>query len=282
MIKKLLLPVLFSVLFSYINQSSKAQEINVLSYNIRYASFNNNIENWDQRKEGVLSILKGRDFIGLQEVLPVQMNDIAKGLDETYSFFFRTRDANPETGEGSPVLFNKKRWEVLDSGFFWLSDTPEFPGSNTWGAAFSRMVTFGLFRDFISGDSILVVNTHFDHVSQSAREKSIGLILARFKTEISKIPVILMGDLNVTPENPVYQKIISINSLSDSYKKIHQEESVAGATFHGWIDSEPQDRIDYIFYSDPLSIIESEVLHTKHNGIYPSDHFPLNTVLKFK
>jgi len=259
-----------------------AQKIDVLTYNIRYASFDQGPQNWDERKEGVISILKAHDFVGMQEVLPVQMEDIKQKIGDEYGILFRTREADSTKGEGSPVLYNKKRWELLSSGFHWLSDTPEIPGSNTWGAAFNRIVSFGIFKEHISGDSVLVVNTHFDHVSQSAREKSIGLILNQFNTEINEIPVVLMGDFNITPENPVYQRIIAMNTLTDSYKESHPGESISGATFHGWKDAVPSERIDYIFSSEGLRIISSEVLHTRHNDIYPSDHFPLNTVLKLK
>jgi endonuclease/exonuclease/phosphatase family metal-dependent hydrolase len=262
--------------------TGKAQEINVLSYNIRYASFNNNAENWTQRREGVISILNGRDFIGLQEVLPVQMDDISKGLENTYAYFFRTREADPGKGEGCPVMYDKTRWEVIRYGHFWLSGTPDIPGSNTWDAAFPRMVTFGFFRKLFTGDSILVINTHFDHISQPAREKSIELILEKFINEINIMPVVFMGDLNVTPDNPVYQKIRSVNTLTDSYLNKHPEESSDGATFHGWKNESPVDRIDYIFCSSKLYINSSQVLHIQVEGRYPSDHFPLNTILILK
>jgi endonuclease/exonuclease/phosphatase family metal-dependent hydrolase len=261
--------------------SLNAQVVDVLSFNIRYGSFNNNSENWDQRKEGVISVLKGYDFVGMQEVLPVQMDNIGGSMKNEYSWFFRTREADPAKGEGCPIMYNKTRWEVIDSGHFWLSETPEIPGSNTYGAAFPRMVSYGFFRTFISGDSILVINTHFDHISQTAREKSIDLIIKKFSDEILRMPVILMGDLNVEPDNPVYQKILSTSILADSFRSMNPSESVIGATFHGWKTDPPVDRIDYIFCSPSLKIKSSKVLHDKYNGMFPSDHFPLNSTFEF-
>jgi endonuclease/exonuclease/phosphatase family metal-dependent hydrolase len=274
--------VLFSGFIFGFFYAAVAQEINVLSYNIRFASFDNGPQNWNQRKEGVYEVLKGHDFIGLQEVLPVQMEDIRNNTGNDYSILFRTREADPSIGEGSPLLFNKNRWNVISSGFFWLSGTPEIPGSNTWGAAFNRLVTFGVFRHITSGDSLLVINTHFDHISQSAREKSVSLILEKFKSKIVEMPVVFLGDLNVTPDNPAYQKIISEASLTDSYQLIHPNDNVSGATFHGWSSDPPIERIDYIFVSRFLSVKSSEVLHDRYNGNYPSDHFPLNSILLFK
>lgn len=262
--------------------SIPAQEINILTYNIRYASFDNAPQSWDLRKEGVISLLKGRDFIGLQEVVPVQMSDIMKSTSDEYDVLFRTREANESVGEGSPVLYNKTRWKMISSGYFWLSDTPEIPGSNTWGAACNRMVSFGFFQEINSEDSILVINTHFDHISQSAREKSIDLILEKFKKTAGVMPVVFMGDLNVSPENQVYKNIISGLVFSDSYRAIHPTESQLDATFHGWKPEPPVNRIDYIFTSAFLTTLSSEILHDKYKENYPSDHFPLNTILIIK
>ncbi len=258
--------------------SAGAQDIDILTFNIRYASFNQDAENWDDRKEGVIALIRNHDFIGLQEVLPVQMEDINLELYDEYGVLFRTRDSDPLQGEGSPVMYNKKRWAVISSGFLWLSDTPDIPGSNTWGAAFNRMASFGYFRENLTGDSILVVNTHFDHISQSAREKSVELILGKFKEPANQMPFIFMGDLNVTPDNPVHSGIISGTGLSDSWFTLHGNEGISGASFHGWKPDEPVNRIDYIFYSPRLKAVKSEVLNDKFNGSYPSDHFPVNSI----
>jgi endonuclease/exonuclease/phosphatase family metal-dependent hydrolase len=272
---------LFFCLIFLIN-TAHAQEINVLTYNIRYASFNNNPENWNLRRDGVCSVLKGHDFIGLQEVLPVQMQYITQVINAEYGVLFRTRDADSTHGEGSPILYNKSRWMLLSNGFFWLSDTPEIPGSNTWGAAFPRMASFGFFRNINTGDSILVMNTHFDHISQAAREKSIGLILTKYNRQINSIPVVFMGDLNITPDNQVYINILSGSSLVDSYLMIHPDKSETGATFHGWTSETPGNRIDYIFVSPFFAVESSRVEYVKFNDKYPSDHFPVNTILRIK
>jgi len=269
----ILLVFLFSSVFS--------QKIDVLSYNIRFASLDDSPHNWNSRKDGVCRLLKAYDFIGLQEVLPVQMDDIKLKLGAEYNILFRSREADPEIGEGSPVLYNKNRWEVIRSGFFWLSDTPEIPGSNTWGAACNRMVSFGFFRNIISGDSILVMNTHFDHISQTARETSISLILKKFGKKIGEMPVILMGDFNANPENPVYRKILSESALKDSWAEMHKSELSSGPTFHGWLNEKPDQRIDFIFFSPGLKLEKSMVLHNKFKGEYPSDHFPVKSVFTF-
>jgi endonuclease/exonuclease/phosphatase family metal-dependent hydrolase len=273
--------LIFSVLL-FVFYHGIAQQINVLTYNIRYASFDSVPQNWDHRREGVIAILKGHDFIGLQEVMPVQMTYISENLKNEYGFLYRTREADSTKGEGCPVFYKKTRWEVLSSGHFWLSGTPDIPGSNTWEAAYNRLVTYGLFRELVSGDTVLVINTHFDHISQTARENSIKLIIEKFYQHFNVMPVVFLGDLNIKPDNPVYLKISKETLLSDSYKVCHNSKTARGATFHGWDARPPLDRIDYIFISPLLQVQSCKVLHNKFEGNYPSDHFPLNADLMIK
>lgn len=274
--------LLFFLVLVISSFSVSGQKIDVMTYNILYASFDSGPHSWDQRRQGIYTIVKGHDFVGMQEVLPVQITDIMENTEGQYAALFRTRDADPTSGEGSPILYNKSRWKVLNSGYYWLSDTPLVPGSNTWGAAFNRILTFAFFSDTSSGDSILVINTHFDHISQFAREKSIALILDKFGKYFSSMPVVFMGDLNSLPDNPVYTRIANETDLADSWLKAKTPEQTNGASFHGYTCGKPSERIDYIFTSPFLDIISSKVLYTQYNAEYPSDHFPVNTILSFK
>jgi endonuclease/exonuclease/phosphatase family metal-dependent hydrolase len=257
---------------------SVAQEIRVLTFNIRYASFDSPPQNWDGRKQGVFNILRGNDFIGMQEVVPVQMNEIAGYLGSEYSYIYRTRDADSTRGEGCPVIYDNTRWKALRNGYFWLSGTPDIPGSNTWNAAFPRMVTYGVFRNIVSGDSVVVVNTHFDHIAQEARERSVELILSFFSGDIASKPFIFMGDLNVNPSNQAYSRIMENGNLKDSFLSAGETDEFRGSTFHGWKPDVPTERIDYIFVNDRLKIRSCKVIHDKYMDNYPSDHFPVNGI----
>jgi endonuclease/exonuclease/phosphatase family metal-dependent hydrolase len=144
------------------------------------------------------------------------------------------------------------------------------------------VVTFGIFQEKTSSDSVLVINTHFDHVSQVARENSIDLILSRFDKYIKAMPLIFMGDLNVSPDNKVYRKIMDSGTLTDSYYTIHPGKSIEGATFHGWNNDFSAGRIDYIFLSGKLDVKSSEVIHFRYKGEFPSDHLPVHSVLSIK
>jgi endonuclease/exonuclease/phosphatase family metal-dependent hydrolase len=260
----------------------KITEINIMTFNIRYSSFNDNQENWNNRKEGVISILPQHDFIGLQEATPIQVKDIMEAVGDEYGLISRTREADPELGEASPILYKKERWQLIESETFWLSSSPDVPGSNTWGAAFSRVVSYGIFRSTSSSDSIMVVNTHYDHVCQEARIKGTSLIYKRLGNYIAEYPFVFMGDLNVKDDNEVYNYITSQMYLKDSYREIHPEYSINDNTFHGWKSDTAFNRIDYIFINDKLSVKEAVVNMTKVNNMYPSDHLPVEVVVLFK
>ena len=260
----------------------KTNDINIMTYNIRYASFNDNQENWNNRKDGVISLLHEHDFIGLQEATPVQIKDIKNALGNEYGLISRSREVDPEQGEASPVLYRKDLWELLDSGTFWLSATPDIPGSNTWGAAYNRVSSYGLFKSKEGRDSILVINTHLDHICQEARIKGTKLIHERLGIFIDKYPSVFMGDLNVEDNNEVYAYITSEMKLKDSYREVHPKFSIRDNTFHGWESDTANIRIDYIFINHRISAKEVRVDMTKVNHSYPSDHFPVEAELVIK
>lgn len=247
--------------------------LNIMTYNIRYASNQPEIHNWNNRREGILKSFSGIDIAGLQEVLPVQIEDLELNLPD-YELVWRSREKDPSEGESVPLIYRKDKYLLLDSGIFWLSDTPEIPGSNTWDAACNRIVTWARLAEKSGSPEFFVFNTHLDHVSQYAREKSINLILSRISDLASGSPVILMGDFNVEEDNVVYQMIRDYG-LKDTYRDIHPAADSMDLTFHGWRDETGLTRIDFIFVSGHFSTGKSEVIRRKTDGQYPSDHLPV-------
>ena len=261
-------------------QREKNLTLNMMTYNIRFAADKPDPESWDNRRNGIINSFTGTDIAGLQEVLPVQVNDLKTNLP-AYNIIHRSREIDPVEGEGVSLLYNKVKFRLLDSGTFWLSDTPEVPGSNTWNAACNRVVTWGRFRDNQTGIEFFVYNTHLDHVSQFARENSIKLILDTLRIMTSGSPVILMGDFNSEEDNPVY-KMIKDFGLKDAYREIKSVSDSMDLTFHGWQNEKGLSRIDYIFVSPDFQVRNARVIKSKVNGIYPSDHFPVVTEIVFK
>jgi len=273
-----LLGVIFFFLVTGLSCDNKTFDIRIMTYNIRYAAQNNNIHDWTERRDGVVTILSSADIAGLQEVLPEQKDYLLEQLTG-YGMVFRTRESDPFTGEGVPILYNKEVFAVIDSGTFWLSDTPEKPGSNTWGAACNRVTTWALFAHDKSTKKFYVFNTHLDHVSQEAREKSIDLIIHRIDDSTDNLPVILLGDFNVEEHNLVYQKIIEHGELKDAFTEDHSISAERDMTFHGWDPAQKARRIDYVFVSEHFNVKETKVIQSMFGGQYPSDHLPVSILL---
>ena len=264
---------LFCILLSCMSWS---QELSMMTYNIRYATVNDQENQWEKRK-GFLTEQIGfyePDVFGVQEGLHSQLEFIDQALPG-YNYIGVGRDDGKEKGEYCAIFFNKEKLELLDQGTFWLSSTPD-KVSKGWDAAFERICTYARFKDRASDMVFLVFNTHFDHIGELAREKSAELIVKK-ASEINKdnFPVVLMGDLNLN------EKSKAIKYLSAAYNdsKMVSEAKPFGphGTFTGFQFHDPvKDRIDYIFCSkENISVKKYAVLTDSKESRYPSDHFPV-------
>ena len=110
-------------------------------------------DNWFLRKDHVADlVLKySPDLVGMQEVLNVQVRHLEKRL-VGYKWFGPARDDGKARGERCPIFYRADKFELLEQGTFWLSETSEVPGSTSWGAACRRIVTWGRFKDLARGD----------------------------------------------------------------------------------------------------------------------------------
>lgn len=254
-----------------------SQEMNVISFNIRVNVPSDGENAWPNRIEMVDGLLRFHDpdIFGLQEALYAQITDIQSGLDG-YEWFGVGRDDGKRGGEFSPIFYKTEKFILLEHGTFWLSETPEKP-SKGWDAALNRVVTWGKFQSKVTGKHFLVFNTHFDHRGVEARKNSAILIRKKIEemTTGKKLPVIVTGDFNLTPdEEPI---IILKQYLSDSREISKEPPYGPVGTFNGFnYDVDPGSRrIDYIFVKGNISVIEYAVLTDSKNQRFPSDHFPV-------
>ena len=255
--------------------SGNAQDISVMTYNIRLDIASDAENAWPNRKDFLLSQVQfyAPDFLGTQEGRPNQIADIQERLTD-YAFIGHGRDGG-NNGEYSAIFYNKIKFKLEKDATFWLSETPEML-SKGWDAAYPRICTYGLFKSLKTKKRIWVVNTHLDHVGQQARIQGMKLIrdkIAQINTH--NYPVILTGDFNVEPDN------ILITDLS---KEMLNTEAVAKmtfgpkGTFNGFKFFEPVTiKIDYIFISKSsgFKVEKYAVLSASDNLRYPSDHFPV-------
>ena len=242
-----------------------------MTYNIRLDTEADGINMWDNRKEGIVSLIKEEsvDILGIQEGLPSQIEYLSKQL-EGYSMIGEGRDGG-NNGEYSAIYYNNKM-NLIETETFWLSETPKIP-SIGWDAAIKRITTVGLFKMIDSNMELLVYNTHFDHIGKIAREKSVGVILNHIKeNDYQNKALVVMGDFNANPDDlPI--ELLS-EELDDSFKILPVENPIG--TFNGFdLDSKLLNRIDYIFTKN-IKITNYKHLDKKlSSGFWPSDHLPI-------
>ena len=277
------------------NERSQAKpDLVVMSFNIRYGTANDGENNWDKRKDLACDVIRRQspDVIGLQEALRAQIDDIRAALPE-YGEIGVGREDGKTKGEYSAILYRKDRFEVNESGTFWLSDTPEVPGSITWGNACTRVCTWARFLPK-SGKPFYLFNTHLDHLSQPAREKGMALIMSRLCSRKHPDPVIVTGDFNSGENNRVVRYLkgelemeVASNGLSknplplvDTFRLLHKDASEV-RTAHDFKGSRTGNKIDYIFVQPGVEVLKAEILHDNKDNRYPSDHFPITAAIRW-
>ncbi len=258
------------------------QTLSTLTYNIRYDNPNDSLNGWHQRKANLISQLAfcDLDVFGTQEGLLHQLKDIKTSLKE-YAFIGKGREDGKEAGEFSAIFYHTKKLRLLTDKTFWLSETPDQP-SKGWDAAIKRVCTYALFETKKERQRFYVFNTHFDHVGEQARRQSTRLIIQKIK-EINhdKLPVLLMGDFNLEPEDPSIEFLSK--QMDDAHNLAGEQAHGPSGTFNGFNFSEAVTRrIDYIFLSrGEFKVLKYAILNDTEKGRYPSDHLPVHTKLKF-
>lgn len=258
-----------------------AQDLKVMTFNIRLHLDSDKENSWTHRKPEVLQLLDyyAPEVFGVQEALPLQMKDLESGLSD-YNYVGVGRDDGKDKGEYSAIFFNKEKLKLLKSGTFWLSKTSAVP-SKGWDAALNRICTYALFKNK-KGKKFWVFNTHFDHIGIEARKNSANLILKKIK-EFNKndFPVVLAGDFNLTEDSePI--KMLS-DQLKDTFYHSLKKPYGPKGTFTAFdINKVSENRIDYIFVKDFKVNSYRTINDKRQNLLYPSDHFPILVELKFQ
>lgn len=256
-------------------QPAAAQPLRVMTFNIRYNNPDDGRHAWPHRKERVANLIRFHqaDLLGVQEALRGQLDDLAEQLPE-YAWFGVGRDDGKDEGEFSAIFYRPERFELLEHDTFWLSETPEVPGSKSWDAAITRVATWGRFRDKETGETFYHFNTHFDHRGEQAREESAKLLVRKIQEIAGDAPVILMGDFNFVDTTPGYAVLTDL--LKDTYHDALYGHYGPERTFSGFeVTNTEGRRIDYIFVSEGIETIHQGTLSDQWNGDYPSDHLPV-------
>lgn len=289
--KLLLLTGLLICLSSQIPAQSLPFE--VMTFNIRYPNPGDGPSYWENRKERVAQTIlyHEADIIGVQEAFRSQLDFLNEALNGEFEWFGVCRtdgSINPDPeNEFSAIIYNKNKFERLDGGTFWLSETPEVIGSVGWDAALPRIVTWAKFKNLADQREFFFFNTHFDHMGKTARTNSAALLRKKISALASGYPVVCTGDFNSNPDTEAYQ-VMTDSKLPLLLKDaIHLSKvphfGPQGSMTKGFtLPVLPNSRIDYVFVSEEFEVEKHAILAESVEGRTASDHLAVLSRIRLK
>ncbi len=281
--------------FLFLGCRNNNGELNVMTFNVRYDNPGDGSNRWENRLPVIKSYFAEEtpDVIGMQEVLHNQVIDLLNILSG-YGYVGAGRNDGKQGGEYTPVFYRKEKLKLLENSQFWLSETPEIPGSVGWDAAITRIVTWAKFEHIPSGKEFYFFNTHFDHRGIQAREMSPKLMAEKINEIAGNEPVIVTGDFNIRKNHPalgsgLYDNLTETfktnNSLTSTLFLSETPVTTGGATSTGfrenWTVGETGDAIDHIFVNGHFKVKSYRVDRFMKDNIFISDHWPVVSVMSF-
>ncbi|MFC7019514.1 MULTISPECIES: endonuclease/exonuclease/phosphatase family protein [Haloarcula] len=254
--------------------------LRVMTFNVRYDAASDGRDAWSHRRRLVASTVRfhGPDVVGVQEAMAHQMRELEELLPG-YDWVGDPRDSVAAGGEHTAVGFRADRFECVSTETFWLSETPEMPGSVGWDARYPRVATDARLQDRHSGQHLFVLNTHLDHEGERARREGVELVLDRFDAAVGADPGLVMGDFNCVVGEPAHAYAVD-HELPDG-RRLFDTRGLAthrhGPTttrsdFH---DLLPDMGIDHVFVTGEFDVGTHAVCTDRDDDHYASDHFPV-------
>jgi endonuclease/exonuclease/phosphatase family metal-dependent hydrolase len=259
--------------------AQKKQEIKVASYNLRCLC-DQGENSWENRKDNVKALILYHDFdiFGTQEGQVSQLKDLCE--IPGYAYSGHGREDGKDAGEHAAIVYKKDRFQILNTGDFWLRENPDEPGKGWDVTCCNRICSWVKFKDKHTMKEFYFFNVHFDHQGVVARKESGKLMVKKIKEIAKDVPVICTGDFNSTPDT---EQIATMQTLlSDSYKVTHMAPYGPEGTFNDFkFDASLSKRIDYIFVSRQIVVSKYAVLtDATQDHRYPSDHLPVVADIK--
>jgi len=266
--------------------SKNPEIITVLSFNIRYDNPSDGENSWSNRKNMVADLVHSMhpDIMGMQEVTYGQYSDLSSMLPE-YSRSGVGRDDGKRKGEYAAILFKKTRFNLLEESTFWLSQTPADTGSISWGAHLPRIASWVKLEVKRTKKVLYVFNTHYSHISDSARTQSSVLLSSKIREIANGDPVILTGDFNLTNQSDGYAVLTGETSefpgLSDAQFISNTPHFGGNSTFNGFGKVVDGNKIDFVFVNQHFEVHQHGIYPIHDKDLYISDHYPVFAELEF-
>jgi endonuclease/exonuclease/phosphatase family metal-dependent hydrolase len=264
--------------------------VKVMTFNLRHGDAPDGEDAWELRKPLAFDVFNRHeaDFVGTQEGVDSQLVDIDRAV-VGYARIGVARTDGAKKGEYSAIYYRTARFTVESSGTFWLSDTPEVPGSTSWGNTIPRICTWGHFIDKATGYGLYLFNVHLDHVSQPSREKGVALMMKRAAARLkAEHPLIVTGDFNAGEENLAIRFMkgeATVDAapnplpLVDSFRALYPDETAVRTSAGFGSGATTGAKIDYIFIGPGTTATAAMIDRANVAGRYPSDHYPVTGTL---
>ena len=265
--------------------------LRAMSFNLRLGVAKDGENHWEKRKDFVVAVIENfdPDFVGTQETFDFQANYIREKL-QNFSYAGRSRQKDGK-GEHCGIFFLTSRFDKLIEGHFWLSETPDQPGSKSWDSALPRMATWLKLWDRHNNQSFYLINTHFDHRGSNARTESAKLIRKFVSSLPKESQVVITGDFNAGVKSDPYTVLFEDDPTSsttkpspvvDTFAKLNPNQRESVGTFNGFKGIRSGERIDWIAASRSAEVLKASIDRTSFDNKYPSDHFPVTAEIRLQ
>ena len=268
-----------------ITPTAAAGEVKIVSSNVRcWSPYDLGKKSWFYRASVLMQTVADAnpDVIGFQEVTKLHYKYLCDCLPD-YDSVITYRDDSP-LAEACPVFYNTLKFELIDKGSFWLSETPDVPGVKGWDAACVRICSWAKLEDKQTGKRFVHFNTHLDHVGLVAMQQGALLVTAKAAEICPDLPAFFTGDFNVTPDSAPYRTVIEAGFGDARHLAADSDDS---PTFHWevFVSKRPKKEntvIDYCFVKGDVQVQSFRVLQDVYPGkLYPSDHYPVLATVSF-
>lgn len=256
-----------------------ARPLTVMSFNVRLPLESDGANRWEARRDlAAAAIRRVRpDVIGTQELHARQGDDLVARLPGYRWFGIDRRGGHADEHMG--VLYDTRRLALIRSGNFWLSDTPDEPGSISWGHPYPRMVTWAVFERRGDKRRFRLINTHLPYRAEDevARSRGAAAIVAWAAQGVgAALPTVVTGDFNTGPDSPAHRLLTA--TFADTRTAAARRAGPDG-TFHTYTGAADR-RIDWILVRG-FTVRSSDTLTDRKGPVWASDHFPVVARLSF-
>ena len=268
-------------------------QFDVMTFNIRTSNIPDGDNAWPLRKQLLAETIRkfAPQVIGMQEAIDEQLDYLSSVLPE-YRWLGMDRRLNGGEGlsEYTPIFYRHDELTPIESGNFWLTETPDVPppppaprdaSGQRRRRGGGRIVTWARFHHIATGRAVYVFNTHLSPRRGAGQIDAVALILERVGAVPTGSAVVVLGDFNNVAEESDVWELATSHGLADAWVLADERRGPAmtrsdfGPPENGYAE-----RIDWILVGGPIGVRSAETILHNDGGRYPSDHYPVTARLE--